>query len=59
MPGVIDGRRWLRQRIEHLETMLGRDLPPDQRQLMEAELERARSELRRLRWRWLFRGTGY
>jgi hypothetical protein len=59
MPGVIDGRRWLRQRIQHLETVLGDNPPPEQRPQLEAELAAARAELRRHGgWlRWLWRGT--
>jgi hypothetical protein len=47
MPGVINGRQWLRQRIRHLEELLRSDPPPEQRALVEAELAQAREELRR------------
>jgi hypothetical protein len=59
MPGVIDSRHWLRQRISHLEELLAKDPPPEQRQLIEAELASAREELRRSRgWvRWLLWGS--
>jgi hypothetical protein len=59
MPGVIDGRRWLRQRIEHLETVLGDNPPAEQRAQLEAELAAAKAELRRTgSWRrWLLWGT--
>jgi hypothetical protein len=59
MPGVIDGRRWLRQRIAHLEAALAADPPDDQRARLQTELDAARAELRRARsWsRWL-RGSG-
>jgi hypothetical protein len=55
---VIDGRRWLRQRIQHLEGQLRGDLTDAQRAPLEAELDRARAELRRQRRRrWLLWGT--
>jgi hypothetical protein len=55
--GVINGRRWLQQRIQHLEAQLQGDLSDTHRAQLEAELERARAELRheRLR-RWLWWG---
>ncbi|HEY3811008.1 MAG TPA: hypothetical protein VGL49_06200 [Acidimicrobiales bacterium] len=52
MPGVIDGRRWWRQRIAHLEEALRGDLSDEQRAEIEAELAQARMELRSNR-RWL------
>jgi hypothetical protein len=55
MAGVIDGRRWLRQRIQHLEAQLRGDLNDDQRAHLEAQLAQARAELRherRRRWLW-------
>jgi hypothetical protein len=58
MPGVINGRQWLRQRIRHLEELLRGDPPAEQRQAIEAELAQARLELRRS-YGWvgrLFRG---
>jgi hypothetical protein len=59
MPGVIDSRRWLRQRIEHLEELLEADPPAEQRAGIEAELAQARMELQRSSpWRrWLLWGT--
>jgi hypothetical protein len=58
MPGVIDGRRWWQQRIAHLEQALRGDLSDEQRAEIEAELARARMELRHnRRWlRWLLWG---
>ncbi len=58
MPGVIDGRRWLRQRISYLEGVLSEDPPAEQRAQLETELAQARAELRRTHgWaRWLFWG---
>jgi hypothetical protein len=53
--GVIDGRHWLRQRIQYLEAQLREDLSDARRAQLEAELERARAELRherRRRWLW-------
>jgi hypothetical protein len=57
VPGLIDGRGWLRQRIARLEEALRGDLPDEQRAAVEAELQQARGELRwsRVR-RWL--GSG-
>jgi hypothetical protein len=56
MPGVIDGRRWLRQRIAHLEAAISADPPDEQRARLQTELEAARAELRRTRrwfgWLW-------
>ncbi len=59
MPGIIDGRRWLRQRIAHLEALLEEGPPPEQRVALEAELETARAELGRAgAWRrWLLWGA--
>jgi hypothetical protein len=53
--GVIDGRRWLRQRIQQLEARLQEDLSDAQRAEVQSELDRARAELRherRRRWLW-------
>ncbi len=60
MPGVINGRHWLRQRIHHLEELLRGDPPPEQREVIEAELAQARQELRRSHgWAgWFLRGAG-
>ncbi len=59
MPGVIDSRKWLRQRITHLEELLQSDPPDEQRQVIQAELDQARAELRRTSgWRrWLLWGS--
>jgi hypothetical protein len=59
MPGVIDGRRWLRQRIQHLEEALAGDPPAELRPQLEAELAEARAELHRTgTWRrWLLWGA--
>jgi hypothetical protein len=55
--GVIDGRRWLRQRIQHLEARLEDDLSDAQRAEVQAELDRIRAELRHeRRRRWLLWG---
>jgi hypothetical protein len=58
MPGVIDGRRWWRERIAHLEAALRGDLTEEQRAAIETELAQARAELRQSRrWRrWLLWG---
>ncbi len=67
MAGIIDGREWLRERIDHLEVMLSDDLltdglGTDQRDAVEAELARLREELgrsrRRRRWSFLLGGGG-
>jgi len=59
VPGVIDGRRWLRQRIAQLEELLAGDPPADQRAQIEAELDEAKAELHRTSgWRrWLLFGA--
>jgi hypothetical protein len=58
VPGVIDGRRWLRQRIEHLEAELQSGPTEAERVQLQAQLDQARDELRRSRLRrWLFWGT--
>jgi hypothetical protein len=58
MPGVIDGRRWWRERIAHLEDALRGDITKEQRTAIEAELAQARAEFRQTRrWRrWLLWG---
>jgi hypothetical protein len=58
MAGVIDGRRWLRQRIQHLEAQLQEEVSEARRAQLSSELEQARTELRRQRWRhWLLWGS--
>jgi hypothetical protein len=58
MPGVIDGRRWLRQRIQHLEAQLREEVSEARRSQLSSELEQARTELRReRRRRWLWWGS--
>jgi hypothetical protein len=56
VPGVIDGRRWLRQRIQVLEAELAAGPSEPERTVLEAELQQAKAELhRRGRWRvWLW-----
>jgi hypothetical protein len=63
VPGVLDGRQWLRQRQQHLQQALDADPSPDQRLVIEAELAKVRAELRRSAgWRhwllWGFRRPG-
>jgi hypothetical protein len=59
MAGVVDGRRWLRQRIQHLEAQLQGEVSEPRRAQLRSELEQARAELSRQRWRrWLMWGTG-
>ena len=59
MAGIVDGRQWLQERLRHLEAELANDPPDDQRELIEAEIERLRAEVRssrrRFRW-WLMLG---
>jgi hypothetical protein len=58
VPGVIDGRRWLRQRVQHLEAQLQAEQSEAQRAQLQIELDRARAELGRTRRRrWLFWGA--
>lgn len=57
MGSIIDGRRWLRERIAHLEAALeGDDLDEGQREAVTTELEQLRAEhgqaSRRRWWRW-------
>lgn len=60
MSGVIDGHQWLRDRVEHLESLLTDNLSTNQREAVEAELARVREELgrsrRRRRWAFLWGG---
>lgn len=57
--GIIDGRKWLEQRIKHLEAALAAGPPDEERRTIEAELDRLRAETagsrRRFR-RWLVWG---
>jgi hypothetical protein len=57
--GVMDGHQWLRQRRRHLEQALDDNPTPEERAVIEAELERVRAELRRSGgWRqWLLWGA--
>jgi hypothetical protein len=57
---VIDGRRWLRQRIQQLEAQLQGDVSDEQRAHLQSELDRVRAELRHeRRRRWLFWGPRF
>jgi hypothetical protein len=59
MAGVVDGRRWLRQRIQHLEAELQGEVSEARRAQLTSELEQAQAELaRQRRRRWLMWGTG-
>jgi hypothetical protein len=57
--GIIDGKRWLEDRLVALEAELNADLSDGERQAIESELTRVRQELsehrRRFR-RWLIWG---
>lgn len=57
MSGIVDGRRWVDQRVRHLEDLLHVDHPGElsdaQRQAVEAELEQLRRPRRRSLLRWL------
>jgi hypothetical protein len=58
--GVIDGRKWLQERLQSLQVQLDAEPSEDQRQVLEAEIQKVRAELgagtRRLR-RWLLWGA--
>jgi hypothetical protein len=56
MPDIIDGHRWLLERIDHLEHLITDDLSTNQREAVQAELARLRDELGRSRRhrRWSF-----
>jgi len=41
---VIDGDRWIAERIAYLNGLLEGELPPDHRQAVEAEIERLKKE---------------
>lgn len=59
MSGVIDGRKWLQDRLRHLQAQLDADPSDDQRQAIEAEIEKLRGEAgsSHRRWRrWLVWG---
>ncbi len=62
MPGIINSRQWLKERRRALEAELQKELPDEQRQVIEAELARvgAEAEQSRHRWwrRWIFWGAG-
>jgi hypothetical protein len=57
--GIIEGRRWLEERLRHLQAALSTEITDDQRKAIEAEIERLRgaagSHHRRFR-RWLLWG---
>jgi hypothetical protein len=54
--GVVDNRRWLRTRLETLEQARQGQLSADDRQAVDAEIERLRDELRRHRRWWMLWG---
>jgi hypothetical protein len=59
VPGIVEGRQWLEQRIAFLEAELSRDPSDGTRALIEVELATLREELRttrRRRWRWFLWG---
>jgi hypothetical protein len=57
--GIIEGRRWLEERLRHLQAALSTEITDDQREAVEAEIERLRGQLgsshRRVR-RWFIWG---
>ena len=64
--GVIDGDRWIAERIDYLKGLLEGELPDEHRRVVQAEMEKLRNERGyhlggfRLRWfpsRWLRRST--
>jgi hypothetical protein len=44
MSGVIDGRKWLQDRLRHLQAQLDAEPSDDQRKAVEAEIEKLRAE---------------
>jgi hypothetical protein len=42
--GVIDGRKWLQDRMRHLQAQLDADPSDDERQAIEAEMDKLRAE---------------
>lgn len=57
MSGIIEGRRWVQQRLRHLQAALGTDITDDQRKAIEAEIDKLRGEAgashrRFRRWFW-------
>jgi hypothetical protein len=48
MPGVIDGKRWIAQRLKFLRERLAADPSAEQRAAIEAEIETLSAERRRL-----------
>jgi hypothetical protein len=42
--GVMDGDRWIAERLEYLRGLLGGDISDEQRQTIEAEIEVLRKE---------------
>jgi hypothetical protein len=42
--GVIDGRKWLQDRLRHLQAQLDVEPSDDQRKAIEAEIEKLRAE---------------
>jgi hypothetical protein len=57
--GIIEGRRWVQERLRHLRAALTTDITDDQRKAIEAEIEKLQGEARvshrRLR-RWFLWG---
>jgi hypothetical protein len=57
--GIIEGRRWVEERLRHLRAALTTDITDDQRKAIEAEIEKLQGEAtvsqRRLR-RWFLWG---
>jgi hypothetical protein len=57
--GVIDGRKWLKDRLRHLESQLDAEPSDEQRKALEVEIEKLRAEAganRRLFGRWFLWG---
>jgi hypothetical protein len=42
--GIIEGRKWLEERLRHLEAALSTEVTDDQRKAIEAEIEKLRGE---------------
>jgi hypothetical protein len=50
MAGIVEGHRWLQDRLRFLQGLLDDDPPADQRQAIEVEMAALREELRSTRW---------
>jgi hypothetical protein len=59
MPGIIDGRKWVEERLRNLHAMLDANPAEDDRTAIQAEIDRLRTQAesnRRRHRRWLLWG---